>query len=325
MRMRKSYTWEYFFGAALIFAAFHPALAWAADAVAQTVSYGGAQVLAGNVLKYMSDGNTLMASAGVSVTIRELLEHTIMQAAWMPQWLKPVLGSLFSVLGFAAVGLAGGMPPAQILAGAIASPGGTVLWHKALGFVPGVLGNIATAVVKPGQPGDVTPEQVIAWKSKGDARGNLYDSAGHLLQMLVLCIGVLALAGSARAEFNSQTGLYWNPTTAESTQNWQTIKAQQLRYYQLKNDAANSHSEAAYASATAQALFPIQKAWLENNQAFDVLKKNGDPAVALRLLELAQTDAESEKERTAGPMGSKKCLEIIGKNLDAAKKRSGIK
>lgn len=137
--------------------------------------------------------------------------------------------------------------------------------------------------------------------------------------------GLLAIGGSAMAAVDLDRGLYWNPSWAERMDNPRAILSQQGAYVDAKELCNETGSAADCARAWDLALWPVQRAWMLNNRAVNILAATATDKTRLRRAEkmlLQAVDLCAEEEvLTGGPGGSRACAQRVQLNLSAVRER----
>lgn len=149
---------------------------------------------------------------------------------------------------------------------------------------------------------------------------NAAKSAGEAMTTL-LVVGLLLGASSAQAS----KGHFFNPSTAEMKAHGRAIDAQQQDYLDAKEECAELGTMGACAEAWDAALWPVQRAWLLNNRAVQVL---GHSSSGIKELEKAEDQllealalCSQEEVITGGEGGSKACFWKAHLNLLAVRER----
>ncbi len=136
------------------------------------------------------------------------------------------------------------------------------------------------------------------------------------MKLFLALVLSLFMSQTVKAEFNSETGLYWMPTQSEVDSAWKVIKKQDKAFNVAYSHAKETGESEDYNKAEVLALFPVQKAWLHANRGWFLKDSAEDLESAKAEFEAAIGWAKQEEKRIAGPTGSKVCIGSCQASID---------
>lgn len=214
---------------------------------------------------------------------------------------------------------------------------GRVLWALLVLVFTALTTYQAVTLISGGQPWDAMvwagAASVILgaggatlWMKRSTEPG--HDDKGGIPPAVMLALaltGLLALGSIAQATVDPDRGLYWNPTWAERMDNPRAIVNQQGAYLDAKDLCSETGNASDCARAWDLALWPVQRAWMLNNRAVNIMAATATDKTELRRAEkmlLQAVDLCADEEvLTGGPGGSRACAQRVQLNLSAVRER----
>lgn len=134
-------------------------------------------------------------------------------------------------------------------------------------------------------------------------------------------IAVMAVFLSVLATKLMSAEMY-NPDARTTTQEWKAVGQQQDLYIAAKKAAYKNHRDMDYEAALALCLWPIQKAWIQNNRAYHYIQDRYPNAYSSASLTRAESwllsaleNCAEETQRRTGVGGAAALVPLIESNL----------